>query len=393
MQFDEAYFDQGLDRRNTQCEKWDDRGVMPPDGIPLWVADMDFPCAPGVMEAIRRRAQHPCFGYGSDAAAESCADALRAFWRRRHHLTLQAEQVLSLPCVITGLKTCVRAFTREGDSVAMFTPVYGPFYQSVLLNGRKVAAVPLAADAGGRYPMTLTGMEEALRGGARLILLCNPHNPLSRLWTKEELTALADLAERYDVKIVSDEIHADFVYAPGAFTPLLSIEKARERAVMLCAASKTFNLAGLQQAAAVIVNEEMRRKVQDSIAAGGITSGNAFALAATEAAYRTGDDWLDGLLSYLDGSRGLLADFVADRLPLARMAPAEATYLSWLDLKAFGFSCRELKERCYRQGVAFTMGDFFGPEGEGCLRVNFGCPRTQLIAGMERLLRALKEEK
>lgn len=393
MQFDEAYFDAGLDRRNTQCEKWDDRSVMQAEGVPLWVADMDFPCAPAVMDAVRQRSQHPCFGYSLPDAMDACTDALCAFWQRRHRLALQARQVIPLPCVITGLKTCVRAFTREGDRVAMFTPVYGPFYQSVLLNGRKVERVPLEADESGRWPMNLSGMEEALRRGVRLILLCNPHNPLSRLWTREELTALAALAEAYDARIVSDEIHADFVFAPGEFTPILSVEKARDRAVMLCAASKTFNLAGLQQAAAAALNEELLRGIQDAVNAAGITCGNAFALTATEAAYRQGDAWLDGLMDYLDGSRKLLADFVRERLPLAKMAPVEATYLCWLDLRSYGLSCGELKERCYRQGVAFTMGDFFGPEGEGCLRVNFGCPRKQLMTGMERLLDALKEEK
>lgn len=393
MQFDQAYFDRGIGRRGTHCEKWDDPSVLPGDGIPLWVADMDFPCAPAIEEAVQKRAAHPCFGYNDGAAEKNCTDALCAFWRVRHGLEIRGEQVLSLPCVITGLKICVRRFTREGDSVALFTPVYGPFYQAVQLNRRRVAPVPLTPDKNGRYPMNLQGMEDALKAGAKMIMLCNPHNPLSRLWTKEELAALAELAEKYDVKIVCDEIHADFVYAPGVFTPLLTLEKARERAVMLCAASKTFNVAGLQQAAAVTMNGDMLEQLRLECAEDGITCGNSFALAATEAAYRQGGPWLDGLIAYLDGSREILKDFVEQRLPLARMAPVEATYLAWLDLRAYGFTCRELQEKCYRHGVAFTGGTFFGDAGEGFLRVNFGCPRQQLIKGMERLCDALKEEK
>ena len=393
MQFDAAFFDAGIDRRNTYCEKWDDRSVIGADGIPLWVADMDFACAPAIAQAVRRRAEHPCFGYNNGEAEKVCADALRAFWRRRHGLELQADQCATLPCVITGLKTCVRLFTKPGDSVAMFTPVYGPFYQSVRLNGRKVASVPLKADGEGRYPMNLQGMEEALRGGAQLILLCNPHNPVSRLWTKEELTALAELAERYGVLIVSDEIHADFVYAPGRFTPILSVEKARERAVMLCSASKTFNIAGLQQAAAASLRQDLMQAVRNEMDGAGIACGNTFALAATGAAYAEGDAWLDGLINYLDENRKVLAAFVREKLPQARMTPVEATYLAWLDLRAYGLNCRELTEKCMRHGVAFTQGTFFGPEGEGFLRVNFGCPQKQLIAGMERLCNALKEEK
>lgn len=390
MQFDQAYFDRGISRRGTRCEKWDDPGMLPEDGIPLWVADMDFPCAPAIEETVKKRAEHPCFGYNNEAAEEACARALCAFWRRRHGLDIRPEQTLTLPCVITGLKACVRLFTREGDAVAMFTPVYGPFYQSVVLNGRRVAGVPLLRDDRGAYPMNLNGMEDALRDGAKLIMLCNPHNPVSRCWTREELEALCDLAQRYDVPIVSDEIHADFVYRPAVFTPILSLEKAR--AVMLCAASKTFNVAGLQQAALVTRDDGIRQEMQKALSAAGVTSGNTFALAATEAAYARCDDWLDGLLAYLDGSRRELADFVRQHLPRAVMTPVEATYLAWLDLRAYGFSCQELKEKCYRHGVAFTGGTFFGEAGEGFLRVNFGCPRAQWRTGMERLCDALKEE-
>ena len=391
MTFDEAYFDAGIDRRNTQCEKWDDRSVMAAGGVPLWVADMDFPCAPAVMDAVRGRGEHACFGYNSEAAEAACTDALIAFWRRRHGLAVKKEQCVALPCVITGLKLCVRALTAPGDAVAMFTPVYGPFYQAVALNGRKAAGVPLTADGDGRYSMNLAGMERALRDGAKLILLCNPHNPVSRCWTREELTALAALAERYGVRIVSDEIHADFVYAPARFTPLLSVEGAANRAVMLCSASKTFNIAGLQQAAAVIPDGELREKLRADMAAAGVVCGNTFALAATRAAYAACDGWLDGLLRYLDGSRALLGEWIAEALPLARMAPIEATYLAWLDLKAYGKDCRAMAEKCRVHGVALTPGTFFGPEGEGCMRVNFACPRGMLKEGVRRLRAAMED--
>ena len=165
MQFDQAYFDAGINRRGTHCEKWDDRGVMGEDGIPLWVADMDFPCAPGIEKAVKMRAEHACFGYNNDEANREVTDALIAFWQRRHDLTFGFDQVVTLPCVITGLKTCVRAFTREGDGVAMFTPVYGPFYASVELNRRRVMPVSLQQDENGRYPMNLAGMEKALGKG------------------------------------------------------------------------------------------------------------------------------------------------------------------------------------------------------------------------------------
>ncbi|MBQ9264123.1 MAG: aminotransferase class I/II-fold pyridoxal phosphate-dependent enzyme, partial [Clostridia bacterium] len=229
MQFDQAYFDRQIDRRGTDCEKWDDRGILNEDGIPLWVADMDFPCAPAITAAIRKRAEHPCFGYNCENPDNE--GALRAFWLRRHGLDIQEGQSIMLPCVITGLKTCVRAFTKEGDGVIIFTPVYGPFYESIRVNNRKIIPIPLQADGQGVYRMGMEAIEEALKGGAKLIMVCNPHNPVSRLWTREELTELVQMAARYDAKIVSDVIHADFFYAPGAFTPILTIVNAAERTV------------------------------------------------------------------------------------------------------------------------------------------------------------------
>ena len=390
MKFDEAFFDQIIDRRNTDCEKWDDRTVMDPDGIPLWVADMDFACAPAIVEAIQKRAEHPCFGYTIDSPADS--EALMGYWQRRHGVTFQAADIQMLPCVVTGLKACVRAFTAPGDGVAIVTPVYGPFYGSIESNGRAVKAVSLLRDEKtSRYELDFDSMEKALQDGAKLMMLCSPHNPVSRLWKKEELTALCRLAEKYDVPIVCDEIHADFVYKPGRFVSILSIPEGRKRAVMLCSASKTFNVAGLLQAALVCMNPAMLEKLRKELNAAGVMCGNTFALAAARAAYTQGGDWLDGLMDYLDGSRKLLSDWVARYLPKAKMSPIEATYLAWLDLRAYGLTCEEMARKCRKAKVALTGGTFFGKEGEGFMRVNFACPRTQLEEGIKRLGAALEE--
>ena len=391
MKFDEAYFDRIIDRRNTDCEKWDDRSIMDPDGVPLWVADMDFACAPAIAEAIQKRAAHPCFGYTAYNPADG--EALIGFWRRRHGLSVQMEETEMLPCVISGLKACVRAFTREGDSVAIVTPVYGPFYSSIESNGRKVRAVSLLRrEDTGRYDLDFSAMEEALRDGARLMMLCSPHNPVSRLWNREELAALCRLAEAYGVPIVCDEIHADFVYGPEKFVSILSIPEGAKRAVMLCSASKTFNVAGLQQAAAVCKNPEMMAAFRKELLGAGVTCGNTFALLAARAAYTACDDWLDGLLAYLDGSRKLLAELAVRYLPKAVMTPVEATYLAWLDLRGYGYSCDEMAKRFRGAKVALTSGTFFGPEGEGFMRVNFACPRSQLIEGIRRLGAALEDD-
>ncbi len=393
MAVDRTFFEQTPDRRNTYCEKWDDRSVLEEDGIPLWVADMDFACADEIMEAVRKRAAHPCFGYTSGKEFEENEEALRAFWKRRHGLEIAAGSCVQLPCVITGLKLCVRLFTRPGDSVAVITPVYGPFYASVTQNGRKVTEVPLRADEAGRYGMDFEALEESLRNGARLIMLCSPHNPVSRVWHKEELARIVGLAAQYDVKIVCDEIHADFVYSPEVFVPALSVPGAAERTVMLCSASKTFNIAGLQQACAVIPEEGMRKLFRDELEAAGATSGNTFALTATKAAYLYGDEWLDGLKLYLQENRDFLSAWIRDNLPEIRLSQIEATYLGWLDCRVCGKSTEELTEACRKEGVALTGGTFFGAAGEGFLRINFACPRQQLKEGLERMKRALRGNK
>ena len=391
MKFDAAYFDQIIDRRNTDCEKWDDRGIMDENGIPLWVADMDFPCSPAIVNVLQERAKHPCYGYNIDNKKDE--EALIGFWQRRHGLTIQPGETQMLPCVITGLKACVRCFTKEGDGVAIVTPVYGPFYFSIELNKRRVMSVSLIRDEEtGRYALDLEGMEKALKDGAKLMMLCSPHNPVSRLWSEEELTALCRLADKYDVPIVCDEIHADFVYKPGRFVSILNIPEGQKRAVMLCSASKTFNVAGLQQAAMVCKNPDMLKVLRDELSAAGVTCGNTFALLAARTAYTASDDWLDGLIEYLDGSRRLVFDLMNQYAPKAKVSPIEATYLAWADMRAYGLTCEQLKEKCKTAGVAFTMGTFFGEEGESFLRINFACPRSQLTEGIKRLGKALEEE-
>ena len=384
MTFDESYFDRVIDRKNTGCEKWDDPQVLPEGGIPLWVADMDFPCAPAIIEALQKRAQHPCFGYNvSDAQDE---EALRGYWLRRHQVQIQGGESVMLPCVITGLKMCVRAFSKPGAPVAIVTPVYGPFYEAIKTNGRVVKAVPLIRDEETlRYHLDLEGLKAALRDGAQLLMLCSPHNPVSRLWSREELEAVLRLAEEFNVPVVCDEIHADFVYKPGVFTSMLSLPGSEKRVVALCSASKTFNVAGLQQAALICRNEEMRNRLREEIISCGVVSGNTFALAAARAAYTQCDDWLDGLIRYLDASRKLVEELVAQYLPKARMTPVESTYLAWLDLRAYGFSCQELSEKFKAGGVALTGGSFFGKEGEGFMRLNFACPREMLKEGVKRM--------
>ncbi|MCH5288049.1 MAG: pyridoxal phosphate-dependent aminotransferase [Christensenellaceae bacterium] len=386
MRFDEAYFDQGIDRVGTRCEKWDGSRKEHGEGIvPLWVADMDFLSPPAVQEALIRRAQHGTYGYTE--LLDDDYEALTSFWQRRHGLTVTKEDVMLLPCVITGMRVAINALTQPGDGVIIQSPVYGPFRFSVEATGRKLLDAPLIRREDGRYDMDLAAVEEHLKNGASLMLLCSPHNPVSRAWTRQELSDLLALLKRYDVPLVSDEIHADFVFAPQQFVPVLSVEQ--ENVVSLCAPSKTFNLAGLQQASCLCVDEQVRKALQAQIEASGVRSGNLFALEATRAAYNEGDAWLDGLMAYLDGNRRRLTELVKTLLPKAVLTPLEATYLGWLDLRAYGYTTEELMQRSIAAGVQFTGGTFFGDLGEGFLRVNIGCPRRSIEEGIKRLARAL----
>lgn len=386
MLYNREFFDKGLERRHTGCEKWDAEFIHE-DTLSLWVADMDFACAESIQKAMAERAQHPCFGYNSDEKAYT--DAFCGFMHRRHQLDISADEMLRLPCVVTGLKTCVQAYTEEGDQVAIFSPCYGPFAMSVESNGRKLVSVPLLLDEEGTYHMNLPGMEEALKGGAKLILLCNPHNPASRCWEREELEALAGLAKAYGVTLVSDEIHADFVYKPHKFVSMLHVTK--ENVVALFAASKTFNIAGLQQAQLVTWEQALLKKAENVLNRNGITCGNTMALVGTMAAYNEGDEWLDGLMAYLDENRQVLSQCVKEYLPKAKLTPISATYLAWLDLRAYGKTCDELKELFDRHGVALTGGTFFGTEGEGFMRLNFGCRQAHVLEGIKRIAIALEE--
>ena len=386
MKFDREYFDAGLYRLGTRCDKWDEaRKDHGEDILPLWVADMDFPSPPAVQEAILKRAAHPTYGY--TAELEDDHQALIDFWQRRHSLTVEADWLTLMPCVVTGIKAAILALTQPEDKVIITSPVYGPFRMSVAATGRTLADAPMTCDENGRYSMDLAAVEAQLQQGAKMMVLCNPHNPVSRAWAKEELVALVELLDKYNALLVSDEIHADFVYEPHTFHPILSI--TQKNVLSLCAASKTFNLAGLQQACCICPDEKIRNAFRDEMNKAGVRAGNIFALEATRAAYNEGDAWLDGLMAYLDGNRQHLAAMVAEHLPKAVLTPMEATYLGWLDLRAYGYTSEELGERTLANGVMFTGGKFFGDNGEGFLRINIGCPRAYITEGILRLKKAL----
>lgn len=385
--FDKAYFDAGISRIGTDCEKWDGMAARygDPDMIPMWVADMDFPSPPAIGQALSRVAAQGTWGY--TISGEADAEALCAFWARRHGVTIEPEAVTMSPCVVTGLKLCVRALTKPGDGVLIMTPVYGPFYAAIRDNGRRIASSPLVQDGAGVWRMNLKDMEAKLASGeAKAVALCSPHNPCGRAWTREELEAVAGLCRAYGAPLFADEIHADFVLPPREHVSILSVAKD---AVMLCAASKTFNVAGLQQSAIVCRDEATRRAIRQEMTAAGVVSGNAFALTATRAAYTDCDGWLDGLVDYLAGNRDAVVAFAKAHMPRVRVTPLEATYLMWLDCRALGLEQEELLRRLIAAHVYVTDGLFFGERGRGFIRLNIGCPRAQLERALEQMAAVL----
>ena len=390
MNYDREFFDAGINRAGTNSVKWAAKGIMQEGMVPLWVADMDFACAEPIRKALKERAEHACYGY--TFAGREDAQALSGFWKRRHKLDFKENNLLMLPTVVTGLRACVQTMTQPGDGIIIQSPVYGPFLASVQESGRVVLDASLKRDEAGRYTMDFDAIEKFLEKGARVMILCNPHNPVSRAWTQEELRALLSLLNRYKARLVSDEIHADFVYSPREFVPILSLPEAREDTVSLAAASKTFNVAGLQQASAICRDRDVLAMLERYLDRTGAQCGNIFALAATRAAYNDCDDWLDGLLHYLKDNQEALKELLLELLPHAVLSPMEATYLAWVDIKAYDTPNCELGSRCRKHGVALTDGQFFGMStGEGFMRINYGCPKGQLLEGVQRFAHAIKE--
>lgn len=391
MNYNFSFFDEPIERCGTDCEKWD--GIREREGrelLPMWVADMDFRCPAEVTDALIRRAQHPVYGYTDQS--ESAIQAMLDFTSRHYGVTLTKSQQATLPCVVTGLRAAVRTQTKPGDGVLIQPPVYGPFFSVVQDNGRTLVENPLVRDAQGYYRMDFEGMEAAFQGGVKLALLCSPHNPVGRVWTREELDRVYGLCLRYGVTLVVDEIHADFVFEKGTFTNALLLDESEEaKIIVLNSASKTFNIAGMRQAVMLTRNQHLRHELIEDMRNAGVVPGSIFSFIANEAAYRYGDAWLEGMLAYLVAAYGLLQKEIAVRLPKAIMSPMEATYLAWIDLRAYGLTTAEMMKRTYEQGVAFTSGQFFDKAlGEGFLRINFACPHSQTLEAVKRLEKAIK---
>ena len=379
-------FDRITDRRDTYSYKWD----VSEGELPMWVADMDFETAPPIAEAIARRAEHGIFGYSM--IPDGYYTALSDFYARRHGFKIPTDWIVYANGVVAAIGSIIRKLTTPAENVLIQAPVYNIFYNSILNNGRNVLSSDLVYDGKGGYSVDYADLEEKLsRPQTSLMLLCNPHNPVGRLWEREELLKIGELCKKHGVIILSDEIHCDIV-APGkSYVPVSSIPELADVAVSCISASKSFNIAGLQSAAVIVKDPHLRHKVWRGINTDEVGEPNAFAMTANIAAFTECDRWLDELVEYLFENRRLAESYIAENIPCITAVKGDATYLLWLDVSRITNDSVELCEWLRREtGLYLSEGAEYGDCGRCFVRMNLATQRERVRDGLERLRRFVK---
>lgn len=386
---EEPDFDLPVDRRGTSSYKWDfsDRVFGREDVIPLWVADMDFRAPSPVLDSIMERVRHGVFGY--TAKPDSLYSAFMEWLSRRYGWPVEREWILSTPGVVPALDLAIEAFTEPGDGVIIQPPVYYPFRDSVHRSGRRLVNNRLL-ESGGCWSLDLEGLERDCRDSS-LLVLCSPHNPVGRVWSRDELEAMVGICAESGVTVFSDEIHADIVFPGAAHVPTASLgPRAEALTVAAYAPSKTFNLAGLQMSLNVIPDPELRKAFSREVNRFHMGMSNVFGIVATEAAYARGGEWLNALLSYLEGSFRLLSKRL-ESVPGVTMTRPEGTFLAWLDCRGLGMDDDALERFFIEEArLGLNRGSTFGPGGEGHMRMNLACPRDTLKEALDRLEKAVR---
>lgn len=375
-------FDEMIPRRDTNSVKWD--SAADAEALPMWVADMDFRTAPAITEALRQRVEHGIFGY--TRVPDAYYEAVVNWFARRHGWQMQQEWILYTISVVPALSATIKALTEPGDKVLMQTPVYNCFFSAIRNNGCEIADNRLIYE-NNTYRIDFEDLErKASDDKVKLMLLCNPHNPAGRVWTREELTRIGEICLRHGVTVVSDEIHCEFAYPGHAYTPFASIsDDFLHRSVTCVSPSKAFNIAGLQIANIVCADEAVRQRINEVINLHEINNVNPFGVIATIAAYNEGESWLLQLLDYLRGNYECMRDYCARHLPDFPIAELEGTYLAWMDCRKLRLSSRELEERLLQEAELWlNAGTMYGDAGEGFMRWNLACPRARMLEGLER---------
>jgi len=384
-------FDKLINRKQTRSYKWDQVEPLFGDAdiLPLWVADMDYPCLPEIKEALIKRAELGAYGYA--IRPKSYFESIIAWYKRRHSWDIKQSWIVDVPSVVTTLSLSIDLFTHVGDKVLIQTPVYYPFYDVIKGNNREIVKNPLHL-INYKYEMDFEALEDAFKSGVKLMLLCNPHNPGGRVWDKKTLEQLADLAVKYQVIVVSDEIHCDLVLEGYRYTPFASLsEEVAQLTITAIAPTKTFNIPGLHISSAIISNPELKQRFEKRVNVLSIHMANHFAQDAVEAAYNHGDDWVDELLQYVAANQHYAVSYLAKHAPIIKPMVSEGTYLLWLDCTAISTDPASLKQLMHKEAkVAFNEGSMFGEEGKGWLRVNLACPRYILEEAMQRFVKAVQ---
>ena len=379
-------FDEPVNRRNTHSLKWD----VKEQELPMWVADMDFQTAPEIQGAIRERAAHGVFGYS--IVPEEWYQAYMGWWERRHHFSMEKEWLVFCTGVVPAISSMVRKLTTAGENVLVQTPVYNIFFNSIVNNGRSIAESPLRYD-GSTYQMDFEDLERKLSDPqTTLMILCNPHNPVGRIWSREELEQVGKLCRKYHVTVISDEIHCDLTSPGQEYIPFASVsENCKNISITCMAPTKAFNLAGLQTAAVAVPNPNLRHKVWRGLNTDEVAEPNSFAVEAAVAAFTKGEAWLDDLREYIQKNKNFAEDFLKKEVPKMKQVPSQATYLLWLDCREMLGCAAEFTQYLREHtGLYLSEGQQYGESGCSFIRMNIACPRSRLEDGMKRLAKGAR---
>ena len=385
-------FDEIIPRRGTNSLKYDfaEKRGMPKDILPMWVADMDFGVPAAVSERLVELGNHGIYGYSEPG--KSYFNAVANWMETYHNWIVEEEWLVKTPGVVFALAMAIRALTKEGEAVLIQQPVYYPFSEMILSNNRKLISNNLVYEEG-KYTIDFEDFEcKIVENQVKLFILCNPHNPVGRVWTKEELIKLGDICLKHHVMVVSDEIHQDFIYEGYKHEVFMNLKKEYEDITITCTApSKTFNLAGLQISNIFIANSDIRKKIKKEITRAGYSQLNIAGIVACEAAYAQGRDWLEALKSYLTDNLNYLRDFLVRYIPQIKLIEPEGTYLVWIDFRDLGLNEEERQELIVNKAnLWLDSGAMFGSVGEGFERINIACPRSILQQALEQLLESIK---
>lgn len=378
-------FDAPITREKTDSVKFDGRKHYfgTEELSPLWVADMDFAVPDCVTRALHERIEHPVFGY--TLYPESLYQAIIDWFGRRHQWHIERDWILMAPGVVPSLFAAVQAFADEGEGVIVQPPVYFPFFSAVTTNKRKLILNPVSENRG-TYEIDFDHLENCARQGAKLLMLCSPHNPVGRVWAEKELHEILRIARQYDLTILSDDIHADIIYSESTYVPLARLAQPGDKIITTIAPNKTFNIPGLGLSALVIPDAEQRKAMKAAFDRLHVSNSNPLSIVAFEAAYREGDAWLNALLVYLQSTRDFVADYLQSNLPSVKLTNPQATYLLWLDCRDLGLSDAQLRDFFIKKcKLGMNPGIVFGEQGSGFMRMNIGTTKARIAAAMESL--------